>query len=370
MTNHQVSERIEHLLPQEAGVVEHAQRTIMDHLKAFGYDQVMPPLAEEIGLLLDGTDDSLGTLTLRLTDPLDGMPIGIRADITSQIRRIDANHYLKHKINRLCYCGSTIHSRPIKPWLNREQLQAGAELFGGNATKAAVEIIMLVHGCLSRLELKDLAIAIGHAGIANSLLSGISAELTQEICRHLAKRDLVSLNALHKELGAAHAGLAALVSLHGDQRVLDQCKKQMPGKEVAVAITQLKRVSKALGQAGINHTFDLASLSGFEYHTGVAFVVLSGENVIARGGSYGNASRQATGFSLNVRDLAPLLLAPQPHKKFACIRSFEDITWSNKVADLQDQGWSCELLDNWKNLKSGCSAKLVKQQGTWQLERI
>src|SRR3989338_3940849 len=123
-------EYIEDILPDEARRVERVRRRILDDFAAHGYELVMPPLLEYIDSLLTGTGHDLDLQTFKLVDQLSGRMLGVRADITPQVARIDAHLLNRSGVTRLCYCGSVLHARPAGPGATREPIQIGAEIFG------------------------------------------------------------------------------------------------------------------------------------------------------------------------------------------------------------------------------------------------
>lgn len=96
-------------LPAEAVRIEELRRAVLDHFRSHGYEMVMPPMLEYLESLLTGAGQDLQLRTFKLVDQLSGRTMGVRADITPQVARIDA-HLLNHSgVTRLCYCGSVLH---------------------------------------------------------------------------------------------------------------------------------------------------------------------------------------------------------------------------------------------------------------------
>ena len=368
MQNISLPERIEHLLPDEAEAMERAARAVMDHLYGHGFRLVTPPLVENTEALFSGEDDgSLGDRTLRLTDPLGGKLIGIRADITPQIRRIDANHF-KTGIAKLCYCGPTLYSRPIKPWLNREQFQAGAEIFGGEPMATLTEIVMVALSAVAKAGIKDLALALGHAGIVHQILKPLEPEITSLVLRTLAKKDLTSMQEIVLD-SQLQEYVKSLVQMHGTANELDSWEKQLPSSPIIqAAFEQLRDLTNLLTDVGIDYTLDLAGLTGYEYHNSVTFVILGGEKVLGRGGGYGTSERPACGFSVNIRDFITLLPSPEDKPTFASMRFFHDAKWRTKIDELITQGWRCILVDDWDQAVD-VKKRLVDQHGSWHLTK-
>jgi ATP phosphoribosyltransferase regulatory subunit len=124
---------VEEVLPAQAESVEHLRRTLLDLYHSWGYRLVIPPLMEFTESLLVGLGEDLDLLTFKLTDQLSGRTLGIRADITPQVARIDAHSLAEEGVTRLCYAGSTLHTRPKSLLASRSPLQVGAELYGDDS---------------------------------------------------------------------------------------------------------------------------------------------------------------------------------------------------------------------------------------------
>src|SRR5947207_2441647 len=123
-------EYVEDILPAEAMRIERMRRAILDLFFAQKYELVMPPLLEYLDSLLTGTGHDLELRTFKVIDQLSGRTMGVRADITPQVARIDAHLLNRKGVTRLCYCGSVLHTRPAAPGATREPIQIGAEIYG------------------------------------------------------------------------------------------------------------------------------------------------------------------------------------------------------------------------------------------------
>ena len=82
---------IEEILPPDAQVHEQLRRQLLDLYRSWGYELVMPPFIEYLESLLIGAGHDLDLKTFKVTDQLTGRMMGIRADITPQVARIDAH---------------------------------------------------------------------------------------------------------------------------------------------------------------------------------------------------------------------------------------------------------------------------------------
>ena len=310
-------EHIDDILPDEAMRIESLRRKILDLFFAKKYKLVIPPLVEFIDSLLTGTGHDLELRTFKVVDQLSGRMMGVRADITPQVARIDA-HLLNHKgVTRLCYCGSVLHARPASPGATREPIQIGAEIYGHAGIASDLEVQALLCQALKAAAVKGARMDVGHVAVFRSLVraAGISHELEVELFEALQRKDVPVLKARTRRLDAkTRAALLLLPELYGDASVLAVAGRKLPKiPELQKALATLGALAKA---CPIPISFDLAELRGYHYHSGVVFDAYcnggSGASsfLVARGGRYdevGKAfgrSRPATGFSIDLRSLS------------------------------------------------------------------
>src|SRR5690349_22066111 len=147
-------EFVEDILPAEAMRMERLRRRILDLFFRRGYELVMPPLLEYMDSLLTGTGHDLELRTFKVVDQFSGRMMGVRADITPQVARIDAHLLNRKGVTRLCYCGSVLHTRPASPGATREPIQIGAEVYGQAGIAADLEIVKLACAALATAEVR------------------------------------------------------------------------------------------------------------------------------------------------------------------------------------------------------------------------
>jgi ATP phosphoribosyltransferase regulatory subunit len=304
-------EFIEDILPAEAMKIERLRRTLLDLFFAKNYELVMPPLLEYMDSLLTGTGHDLELRTFKVVDQLSGRMMGVRADITPQVARIDAHLLNREGVTRLCYCGSVLHTRPAGPAATREPIQIGAELYGDAGVEADLEILQLLCRSLELAGVRNARIDIGHVSVFRSIAAALPAELEAELFAALQKKDVPAVKELTAKLDAkTRNALMLLPGLYGGPEVLDLAEKKLPRiAELTRALGTLRKLAKS---CKIPASFDLAELRGYHYHSGVVFdaycEAVSGP--VARGGRYdevGKAfgrARPATGFSIDLRSLA------------------------------------------------------------------
>src|SRR5690349_5738741 len=216
-------DHIADVLPSEARHIEELRRELFDTARGYGYELVMPPRLEHLESLLTGTGEALDLQTFKLVDQLSGRMLGLRADTTPQVARIDAHLLNRQGVTRLCYCGPVLHTRPDRPHATREPLQFGAEIYGHAGLEADLEALLLALDCLKATRVEPLTVDMADARIVRSLLTGtgVTGERLARVHAALATKDSTELAALTKELpGAAREGLMALINLYGDAQVL------------------------------------------------------------------------------------------------------------------------------------------------------
>ena len=306
-------EYIEDILPPEAARIERLRRDVLDLFRDLGYELVMPPLLEYTDSLLTGTGHDLDLQTFKLVDQLSGRMMGLRADITPQVARIDAHLLNRKGVTRLCYCGSVLHTRPAGPGTTRELIQIGAEIYGHAGVSADLEIQALLGRALAAAGARGARMDIGHVAVFRAIVRAAKAgaELEAGLFEAIQKKDVRGVRSLARPLDErTRAALALLPELYGGADVLATAEKRLPKlPELTRALATLRALAKA---CPVPASFDLAELRGYHYHSGVVFdAYCKGvTGAVARGGRYDDVgkafgrSRPATGFSMDLRSLA------------------------------------------------------------------
>ena len=378
-------ENIADILPSEARKIEDLRRILLDRFQAYGYELVMPPMLEYLDSLLTGSGQDLNLKTFKLVDQISGRTLGLRADMTPQVARIDAHLLNRQGVTRLCYAGSILHTRAAAGSSSREQLQLGAEIYGHAGWEADLEIQALLNDVLNLSQVGEITLDMSHAGLLTAILGDFSpqAESLEALYTALQTKDLPGLNQVLKDWPSeVKSAVLALASLSGSpQKVLDQARQNLP-KTTAVkaALDELERLCSAV--AGLPNSpqlnLDLADLKGYQYHSGVMFAAyVEGLPVaIARGGRYdmvGKAfgrSRPATGFSLDIMTLARI--SKKDSRKTAILAPWaNDPKLSQEIAQLRSQGQVViQLLPGHEQDgdEFHCDRELVNQKGAWVIK--
>jgi ATP phosphoribosyltransferase regulatory subunit len=308
-------ENIEDVLPPQAWKMEDLRRILLDHFRARGYQLVIPPMIEYLDSLLTGSGSDLDLKTFKLVDQLSGRLMGVRADITPQVARIDAHLLGQNSVNRLCYAGSVLHAQPDGYHRSREPIQLGAELYGEAGSQADLEIVQLMLDSLAAAGFTQLQLDLGHVGIYRTLarVAGLSGETEQALFLALQSKNTSEVVALTQDAAAQYReAFVALTQLYGDAEILAHARQRLPSlTEIGRALDDLTTLAQGLTGRGVEIAFDLAELRGYGYHSGVVFAAYSAgrSRAMALGGRYDEVgkifgrARPATGFSLDLREL-------------------------------------------------------------------
>ena len=388
-------ENIADVLPSEARRIEELRRRLLDLYRSYGYELVMPPLIEHLDSLLTGSAGDLGLRTFQLVDQLSGRTLGVRADMTPQVARIDAHLLNRQGVTRLCYAGSVLHTRPQGLFATREPIHAGAELYGHAGIEADLEAIDLLVRSLDAAGVTRVRIDVCHAAIVPALLAlhGAGGDLDVEALYGLLRsKDAPGLDEWLRNAPAPLRGwLPTLLQLHG--RVGDALAADSPLARARAALPQAASVAAALDQLdrlcasplwqrwpGVELSVDFADLRGYRYHNGITFAAYVEQlpNAIARGGRYDNVgrafgrARPATGFSIELRALAGLCDGAEPLPAIRAPWS-DDAALIETVAALRAAGEIViQVLPGHEQEQQefACDRELVLEHGRWGVRRF
>jgi ATP phosphoribosyltransferase regulatory subunit len=374
-------EFVEDVLPEEARAIETHRARLLELFRRYGYELVMPPLLEYIESLLTGTGHDLDLRTFKLIDQLSGRTMGLRADMTPQVARIDAHLLNRQGVARLCYCGSVLHTRPRGLTATREPLQIGAEIYGHGGIESDIEIQQLLRTALAACGLGGVRLDVGHVGVFRSVArrGGVDAALEAELLEALVAKDRAGLAALSAGLDApTRAALRLLPELYGGAEVLDRAAGELPAyPEIGAALADLRRLVRENGMA---MSVDLADLRGYYYHSGVVFAAYCNglPSAIALGGRYdevGKAfgrARPATGFSLDLRELARV--APGPARRGAVLAPYAEDAGLRATVDALRRAGEVVVVElpghAADRAELGCDRQLVRRGDRWEVEKL
>ncbi|HUG59064.1 MAG TPA: ATP phosphoribosyltransferase regulatory subunit [Candidimonas sp.] len=328
MSHWLLPESLADILPAEARRIEELRRNLLDLYRTYGFELVAPPLVEYIDSLLSGTGGALNLRTCKLVDQLSGRTLGVRADMTPQVSRIDAHLLNREGVTRLCYCGSVLHARPAGLLSDRELLQIGAEIFGHAGVEADIQILELALESVKRAGVMQARLDLNHPGVVRAIVESDPAleGAADDISELLSTKDIPALAVMAGQWpGVRQATVQALLdlaTLYGGTEVIERARKVLPALPgLIAALDDLETLVRALPT--YEFSIDLADMgSGYGYHSGVVFSIYAEgwHDALVKGGRYdgvGKAfgrSRPATGFSLDLRKLSSGLPPAQAAK--------------------------------------------------------
>jgi ATP phosphoribosyltransferase regulatory subunit len=381
---------VDEVLPPKARRVEQLRRKLLDVCELWGYQLVMPPVIEYLDSLLSGIGEDLELQTFKLIDQVSGRLMGVRADITPQIARIDAHRMTTELPQRFCYVGPVLHTLPDKFAGSRNPLQIGAELYGHGGIDSDAEIIALLLELLKVAGIGDITVEFGHMGLFHAICD--SAQLEHEFESRVLERLLMKdRSGLAADLALAGASadvnrhLMALIELNGDAEVLSQARTSLAKAPAAVvgALDEVERLIELMRARvpGIKVHLDFAELRGYHYHTGIMFAVYTPDigRAIAWGGRYDNigkffgSQRSATGFSTDLKVLESLSDSEPAQLVKIFAPAGADLDLLNAIRTHRAAGYIVvQGLPGQTGSAAamGCDKRLSKVAGSWQIEDV
>lgn len=339
---------VEDMLPDEAVYLESLRRSILDLYQTHGYLYVIPPMLEYIESL-NGNGQDMDLDTFKVVDQLSGRLMGVRADITPQVARIDAHLIQNAEVTRLSYAGSVLRTKPASFLQSREPFQVGAELYGFKGIEADLEIQTLLIKTLSTIGIQNPVFDFNHLDIFTSLIASSNIERDQLdlLYQAMQKKDKSEVISLTKTLDKkSRDALIELVSLYGDVNILKEAEKVLPkDKAIKSALQFLNQLDQALKNNQIKVSYDLSDIRGYQYHNGLVFSVYADQcySPIALGGRYDNIgsafgrNRPATGFTMDLKNIVTLF--PSGNKAKAILApQGSDHELQNAIESLRQQG--------------------------------
>ena len=374
------------VLPAQARRTEELRRSLLDMARSYGFELVMPPMLEHLESLLTGTGHALDLRTFKLVDQLSGRSLGVRADSTPQVARIDAHLLNRQGVTRLCYCGPVLHTLPASPRGGRELLQFGAEIYGHAGLEADLEVQDLALDGLRAAGVSGLVLDLADARILRGVLADakLSAAALNELVEALANKDGPALRGLSTGLASeSRAALLALPDLYGGAEVLAQASSVLPARPpITAALADLAWLAThiARAHAEVQVGFDLADMGGYAYYSGPRFAVYApgAGDALLRGGRYDEVgavfgrTRPAVGFST---DLKALVDSVAPVVRRSAVRApwGEGAALREAVRALRQQGQTvvCVLPGHeHEGEEFDCDRELVVAGSDWVLRPL
>lgn len=386
-------EGVEEILPEEAFVLESLRRQLLDLYSSWGYQLVITPLVEYLDSLLVGTSRDLELHTFKVTDQLSGRMMGIRADMTPQVARIDAHCLNRQGPARLCYADSVLHTRPRGLLESRVPIRVGAELYGHSGAQADIELICLMLQSLQLALIDDIHLVLGHVGIFRTLVAeaGMQPATERDLFELVQRKAYGEIDLMLREVVAdakLRNMLYRLSRLSGGAETLVEALQVFVDAPATVRkeLAELEAIARGVARRVPAATlcFDLCELRGYEYHTGIVFAAYTPGNgrAVAKGGRYDHIgevfgrARPASGFDCDLKVLArltrrrftrlPAILAPaEPDAELAALVERLRGQGETVIVNLCDGEPGKDLL-----AELNCDRRLVRRGGDWVVEAL
>ena len=373
------------VLPEQAQIIEKLRREALDFLAVRGYQLVYTPFIEYIESLssLSKSNQDLDLVTFKVIDQLSGRLLGVRADMTPQVARIDAHVRPIEGIARYCYAGTVLHTKPQNFNTTRTPLQLGAELYGHNSIEADVEIINVMLGLLEHTQhLDGVHLDLGHVGLFRSLVkcAGLNKHTENALSELYQRKALPELDAFTQDLnmGADFYALGRYASdldelqAHLSPEILNNVDFKHEFDELKTTLTQIQS-----RWSNLSIGIDVIELRSYHYHTGLMYAIYAPNRAapLAQGGRYDGIgehfgrARPATGFSCDLYALGAMQFA---EIETVVAPKGDDQDLLNAIADARGQGICVVQLlgDDDLNSVPYATHQLVLQQGQWVIEKI
>jgi ATP phosphoribosyltransferase regulatory subunit len=383
-------EGVEEILPDEAFVLESLRRETLDLYASWGYQLVMTPFVEYLDALLVGKSHDLDLHTFKVTDQMSGRMMGIRADMTPQVARIDAHCLNRAGAVRLCYADSVLHTKPRGLLTSRVPFRIGAELFGHAGTEADVELISLMLETLRGADVRDVHLVLGHVGIFRSLVAEADLDEKKEAVLFdlVQRKAYAEIDALLKDVvpdRELRNMLRELTRLSGDTETLGRALEVFLDAPPSVRreLAELKAIAEGVANhnADVVLCFDLCELRGYEYHTGIVFAAYTPDNgrAVAKGGRYNDIgevfgrARPASGFDCDLKVLAKLTQREFKRPSGILAPAVDDVALASLVSELRSGGeivisdLNAGALSVTEAAELGCDRLLSKNNGSWEV---
>ncbi|MCL4158783.1 UNVERIFIED_CONTAM: hypothetical protein GTU68_050627 [Idotea baltica] len=386
-------EGITESLPDDADKHEALRRQLINLYATWGYRLVMPPFVEYLESLRAGMGTQLDLQTFKLTDQANGRMMGVRADMTPQVARIDAHRIskgdVKASVNRLCYIGTVLRTRSAQQGGSRSPIQVGAEIFGHAGVESDYEIISLMLETLKNVNINDIILDMGHIGVANGVAEhvGLNERQRDVYFDMLARKSIPEIKAwvADENIDSVDSQmLMELPLLNGSIEIIGvaQTKLEAAGDKVGKALAHLQKITKIVSAnfPDLSLNIDLAEMRGYSYHTGITYAAyLPGEgNAIAHGGRYdgigeafGN-SRPAIGFSADLSELVEYFEYSSVTNNAIQAPAKTNQKLSELIESLRGQGEVVvrELEGQSQASSTACNRKIEQQGDDWVVVSI
>lgn len=379
-------EGIDDVLPADASQLESCRSHALALMNNWGYQLVYPPILEYLDSLLRGMDPVLNLNTMKMVDQSTGRTVGVPADITPQIARMES-FMNDRQISRLCYAGPVLKANTSRYPGSRNPIQLGAELFGYRGPESDIEVISLLYDLLKKLKIDNPVIELSDMGLFRKLCryASVKEPVENEILDALLRRDASDLQSRLSSSSvnsSLRSKFEVLLELNGSLDVMDEAEKifkELP--ELSEGILTLKYVAEALLaiNSKMDIRIDLSELRGYKYHSSISFMahVEGLGRPLCWGGRYEYLSprtgtfRPGTGFSTDLKSLSRIskLKGSHLHQKIVQAPSIRSDKLRQFINELREDGYIVIQQLPGENFEPPAQSVIVqKENGCWTLK--
>ena len=313
-----IPDGIEYYTGEEALLFQNLKTSVLKIFNKYKYEFVVTPVIDSLNNLNNLNGDNLKNYTISLSDRKE---LGIRADITPQITRLDYQSYKKNKSNKFSYMGD-IYRESESSFDRNNPFQVGAEYFGRISDDIDISLLKMCYEIINLSKTKRIIIELNDSFFINTyinslklndnekkqLIALISLKSVDEINQYYKTKKLSNrkLNELQDLLNLA--GTANIIKLINDFSKKYNYKSQLNIKSLKSITNKIKNLKN------VEIIIDLCSLNSMDYETSFNYTFYVGKlrKPIAFGGRYESyllkdgTIRNATGFSVDLKDVVTI----------------------------------------------------------------
>lgn len=276
---------------------KYVENTIRSVVENYGFKEIKTPIFEDLELFTTRSGEGIKDELYHFQDK-GGRDLALRPEITASVARLYNNNLQREaKPLKMYYFGSCFRYERPQAGRYRQFWQFGIEVIGGTPIYNEAEIIAMANDALSKINIQNYEIAIGHLGIIKGVLSKINipSEIQTQIIASIDKEDYELLDKLLTDNNVTDEYktiINDLINVKGSREDLEAFKstlKDIP--ESYEAAEELNNILETLEVFGFNdYTVNLSIARGLDYYTGLVFEIyvpdLGAEKQITGGGTY------------------------------------------------------------------------------------
>jgi len=385
-------------LPSQEIARQKLIRKVQDIFRSFGFIPIDTPALEYTEVLLGKGGGETDKQMFRFTDN-GGRDVALRFDLTVPLARYVSANYANLSFPFKRYHISKVW-RGEKPQKGRfrEFTQCDFDIVGADNAQSDFEILLLIHTCLSQMQVGAFKVSVSHRGLLNKFLSTMGLENTcSQVLRAIDK-----LSKIGKE-GVKQCLLEEGLDNDSTKCILDfiSLEKTNFGETLAKLesmfgltpeIERLKEIYTMMTSCNIENDFilDTSITRGLDYYTGIVYETLLLDmpqiGSICSGGRYNNLAGLYSKENLPgvgscigldrliaaLEELGSPLVTDASFASVMVAYNGTDIGWSQKVAmELRLKGIKTDCYVGEKSLgqqyayaqKNGIEYVVVSQEG-------